>query len=88
MVYSWIVKTTLDISDQVLREIKELSARQGLPMRETVERALRQFLAGAPSKQPFRLKTITTAGEGLVKPRSWEEIRGLIYEGQGGEPSE
>ena len=57
-------------------------------MRETVERALRQYLLGASSAEPFRLKTITTAGEGLVTPRSWKEIRALIYEGQGGEPGE
>ena len=82
------MKTTLDIPDQILREIKEFSARHGLPMRETVERALRQYLAGAPRKQQFRLKTLTTSGEGLLKPRSWEEIRALIYEGQGGEASE
>lgn len=82
------MKTTLEISDQILREIKEFSARQGLPMRETVERALRQYLAGAPSAQPFRLRSISTAGDGMVEPRSWEEIRGLIYEGQGGEPGE
>lgn len=32
----------------------------------------------------FRLKTITTKGEGLVCDRGWSTIRSLIYEGHGG----
>jgi len=79
------VKTTLDISKETLRQVKSLAAREGVPMREVFERGMRAYVAGTTPSKPFRLRTITTKGQGLVKPRDWAEIRELIYEGQGGE---
>ncbi len=79
------MKTTLDISKETLRQVKPLAAREGVPMSEVFERGMRAYVAGTTPLQPFRLRRITTKGQGLAKPMDWAEIRELTYEGQGGE---
>ncbi len=79
------MKTTVEIPDGLLREVKQYAAKQGIFLRTVVERGLAMVLRGAPrSNRPFRLKTVTTKGEGLVCGGSWRVIRSLIYEGHGG----
>lgn len=43
------MKTTLNISDSVMRQLKEEAARQGRTMSEMVEAALRTLLQKPPS---------------------------------------
>ena len=74
---------TLDISKETLRQVKPLATREGVPMSEVFERGMRAYVAGTTPLQPFRLRTITTKGQGLAKPMDWAEIRESIYEGQG-----
>jgi len=79
------MKTTVEIPDDLLRQAKEYAARHGIPMREVIELGLKLALQGRrPSRRAFRLKTITTKGEGLVCDGEWSTIRSLIYEGHGG----
>jgi hypothetical protein len=79
------VKTTVEIPDRLFREAKEYAARHGVPIREVVERGLRMVLEGSsPPRKRFRLKTITTKGQGLASGTDWNAIRSLIYEGHGG----
>jgi len=79
------MKTTVEISDPLFREAKAYAARQGLPLRAVVERGLKQVLhRSAASRKRFRLKTITTKGEGLACDGDWATIRSLIYDGHGG----
>jgi hypothetical protein len=79
------MKTTVEISDELLQQAKEYAARMGIPMREMIELGLQLALYSKKnSRRPFRLKTITTKGEGLVCDGDWSSIRSLIYEGQGG----
>ena len=79
------MKATVEIPDSLLRQAKQYAARHGIPLREVFERGLRIALQNAPSsKRPFRLKTVTTKGEGLVCNGDWSTIRSLIYEGHGG----
>ena len=54
-------------------------------MREVFEHGMRAYVAGTTPSKPFRLRTITTKGQGLARPLDWAESRELIYEGQGGE---
>jgi hypothetical protein len=69
----------------LLRDVKQFAARQGVPMRVIVECGLRLAISGDPLPgKPFRLKTITTKGEGLVCEDNWQTIRSLAYEGHGG----
>jgi hypothetical protein len=79
------MKTTVELPDALFREAKEYAARHGIPMREILERGLRVVLSEArPATRRFRLKTVTTKGEGLVCDADWATIRSLIYEGHGG----
>ena len=79
------MKTTVEISDDLLREAKEYAARHGIPLREVIEFALQQaLLERKPSHRPFRLKSITTKGEGLICDGDWGTIRSMIYDGHGG----
>ena len=79
------VKTTVELPDALFREAKEYAARHGVPMREVMERGLRLVLSESrPARRRFRLKTVTTKGEGLVCDPDWATIRSLIYEGHGG----
>ena len=79
------MKTTVEIPDRLFREAKEYAARHGMPMRAVIELALRAVLENpAPRPKRFRLKTVTTKGEGPACDPDWNTIRSLIYEGHGG----
>jgi hypothetical protein len=79
------MKTTVDISDDLLKQAKEYAARMGIPMREVLELGLQIALQSKkPSRSPFRLKTITTKGKGLACDGDWSVIRSFVYEGHGG----
>lgn len=79
------MKTTVEIPDPLFRQAKEYAARNGIPMREVFERGLQSVVHGSPPPaRRFRLKTVTTKGEGLVCEDDWGKIRSLIYEGHGG----
>lgn len=78
------MKTTVEIPDRLFRQAKEYAARHGLPLREVFERGLSLVVESAPAdRQPFRMKTVTTKGEGAVS-EDWAAIRSMIYEGHGG----
>ena len=78
------MKTTVEIPDQLFREAKEYAARQGIPLREVIERGVSMLVGGAPAGQrQFRLKTITTKGKGAIS-EDWSTIRSIIYDGHGG----
>ncbi len=79
------MKTTLEVPDNLFREAKAYAARHGIPVRKVFELGLRMVLEQAPaSRRRFRLKTVTTKGDGLVCDGDWSAIRSLIYEGHGG----
>jgi hypothetical protein len=79
------VKTTVEISDSLFREAKEYAAKQGITLREVFERGLRMTMKGAPrSRRRFRLKTVTTNGDGLAVDEDWSTVRSMIYKGHGG----
>jgi hypothetical protein len=79
------MKTTVEISDELLQQAKEYAARKGIPMREVIELGLQLALSSKSiSLRPFKLKTVTTKGEGLICNGDWSVMRSLIYEGHGG----
>ena len=80
------MKTTVEVPDGLFREAKAYAARHGMPIREVVELGLRMVLERAPGggRRRFRLKTLTTKGDGLVFDGDWNTIRSRIYEGHGG----
>jgi hypothetical protein len=81
------MKTTIEISDPLMREARETAVREGRTLRSLLEEGLRQVLSGRKKKARFRLRDGSFKGAGLqpgVDLASWEEIRSLIYEGHGG----
>ena len=79
------MKTTVEIIDSLFRAAKRYAARHGIPLREVFERGLQMMIKGAPqSRQRFRLKMVTTKGDGLAVDGDWSNVRSMIYKGHGG----
>ena len=81
------MKTTIEISDSLLEEARRLAAKEGTTVRAYVEQGLRQVIAERKSRGTFKLRKASFKGKGLqdgVKDGSWERIREMIYERQGG----
>jgi hypothetical protein len=80
------MKTTLDISDPLLREARKVAARQGTTLRALVEQGLRRILAEKTSESTFRLRKASFNGRGLhpeLQDANWDRVRDLAYEGRG-----
>jgi hypothetical protein len=83
------MKTTIEISDPVLREARKLAAREGTTLRALVEQGLRYVVEERkPKRKPgAKMPDASVGGRGLrpeLKDAGWEKIRALIYEGRGG----
>jgi hypothetical protein len=81
------LKTTIEISDPLLRQARKLAARQGITLRALVERGLRRVVAEAKPGAAFKLRRASFKGSGLqadLQGASWERLRQLAYEGRGG----
>jgi succinylarginine dihydrolase len=81
------MKTTVDISDNLLEEAKKLAAREGTTVRALIEQGLRQIITARKRPGVFRLRKATFKGQGLqpgVSTATWDQIRDLAYEGRGG----
>ena len=77
------MKTTVDIAGPVLREAREVAARDGTTLRALIEDGLRRVLAEKRRKSAFRLRLVTAGGRGLrpkLRDTSWDDIRDLSYQ--------
>jgi hypothetical protein len=76
------MKTTVDISDQLLRRSQQLAKREGSTLRAILEEGLRLVLKErqTPRSRKFHFETF---GNGGLTPEfrdaTWETIRGAIY---------
>ncbi len=80
------MKTTIEISDPLLREVREVAAREGVTLRALVERGLHHVVAETRRGVPFKLRRASFKGEGLQEElgeASWERLRDLAYEDRG-----
>ena len=50
------MRTTMDISDELLRKAKRRAADEQVPLREVVEAALRRYLSGKTSGGRYKLR--------------------------------
>lgn len=81
------MKTTIEISDPLLREARKVAAREGVTLRALVERGLRRVVIETKPGAPFKLRRASFKGKGLqadVRGASWDRLRDLAYEGRGG----
>lgn len=80
------MKTTVEISDSLLREARKMAAREGVTLRTLIERGLHRVVAETKPGAPFKLRRASFKGKGLqqgLRDASWDNIRDLAYEGRG-----
>lgn len=80
------MKTTVEISDRLMREAKAHAAREGTTLRDLIERGLRLVLRQRGAPDAFRLREVTFRGNGLqpdFRGADWERMREAAYEGRG-----
>jgi len=78
------MKTTLDISDPLLEQVKAIAVRDGETLRALVEQGLRKVVA---ERKAFKLKDASVGTPGAVssyEKMPWDAKRELMYEGRGG----
>ncbi|OFZ99646.1 MAG: hypothetical protein A2Z64_08375 [Betaproteobacteria bacterium RIFCSPLOWO2_02_67_12] len=80
------MKTTIEISDPLLRQAKRVAAKERTTVRALVEQGLRRELGARQRGARFRLRPVTVGGKGLQPgvTHAWERLAALIYEGRGG----
>jgi hypothetical protein len=77
------MKTTVEISDSLLRDVRKLAAREGVTLRTLVERGLHRVLADTKTRTVFKLRRASFRGKGLqpeFRDGSWDRVRDLIYQ--------
>lgn len=81
------MKTTVEISDSLFAEARQLAAQENRSLRALIEEGLRLVIGSRRSKRGgFQLRSASFKGEGLVPdlaPGSWDQVRQRIYEGRG-----
>jgi Arc/MetJ family transcription regulator len=76
------MKTTIEISDELLTRAKERARRERTTLREVVEAALRERLGAPVDHGSFRLKRHPFKGKGRqpgIAEGDWQSVRDLIY---------
>ena len=85
MIWVAILKTTIEISDPLLRKAKKLARRRGTTLRALVESGLRRVLQ-EERPQSFRLDDRSVPGQGLAEGldyAEWAKILERAYEARG-----
>lgn len=78
------MKTTIDIADALMAEVKAAAAQDGRTVRSLVEEGLRKLLAERAEAPPVRaLRDATFTGSGMNPEfvnAPWDAFAELIYE--------
>lgn len=81
-----ILKTTIEISDELARIAKAHAARENITLRALIERGLRLALRADRHPRQFELRDASVSGRGLQAPyrdADWARIREAVYEDRG-----
>lgn len=81
-----IMKTTIEITDDLAIKAKALAAKKGITLRAVIEQGIRRTLETEQSLVKFQLEDKSVGGNGLCmefRDKSWPEIRDAAYEGRG-----
>jgi len=81
------MKTTIEISDPLLKQARKVAAREGVTLRTLVERGLSRVIGENKKPVAFKLRQAAFKGKGLqaeFRDASWETISEVAYEGRGG----
>jgi hypothetical protein len=77
------MKTTVEISDAVLHEARQLAQREGTTLRALVEQGLRHVVAENARGQTYKWRPVISGGQGLrpeLRDATWNDILDLSYE--------
>ena len=80
-------KTTIELSDALLREAKKVALEERTSVKALIERGLRLVVGERRRRGAFKLRRASFKGDGLVAGRSlsdWTAIREQIYAERGG----
>ncbi len=80
------MKTTMDLSDNLLRRAKELARKERLSLKELTEEGLALVLDARQRRKPRKVRPVVVGGKGLApeyREASWSRIREAIYRGRG-----
>lgn len=84
------MKTTIEIPDPLLNQVRELASRQNSTVKALVESGLRTVIRESEARQSsagFHLRRASFEGNGLqpaIRGSSWDRLRELAYEDHGG----
>ncbi|MFC4057400.1 hypothetical protein ACFOWE_03795 [Planomonospora corallina] len=76
------MKTTVDIPDGLLGEVRQLARREGTTLKALIEEGLRSVLARRTEMEGYTLPDASVGGRGLhpgARDVSWEELRAMAY---------
>jgi hypothetical protein len=76
------MKTTVEISDPLLQEAREVAARENTTLRALIESGLREVLDRRKRSTRFRLRDASVKGTGLrpeFRDANWARIREESY---------
>jgi hypothetical protein len=79
------MKTSIEISDPLMRRARALAARDGRTLRDLVEAGLRLVIAADDRGKAFRLRDASVGGHGLRQGLSyddWGKLLEVSYEGR------
>jgi hypothetical protein len=79
-------KTTVELSDGLLREAKRVALKDRTTVKALIEQGLRLVVKERSRRGGFTLRRASFAGDGLVSGRSlqdWSAVRDQIYAERG-----
>jgi len=80
------MKTTVEIPDSLLNEVRNLAIQEHTTVKVLVEEGLRRVTAERKRGKRFKLRNASFRGNGLqphMAGASWQQIRDAAYEGRG-----
>ncbi len=80
------MKTTMDLSDGIMRQAKAVARREKMPLRDLVQEGLLLALKTHALPRSHKVKPVIFSGRGLnpeFQGRSWAEVRDEIYRERG-----
>ncbi len=80
------MKTTVDISDELLKKAKRLAAKRRTTLREIIEQGIRNTVKEHQRGVKYVLPDMSVDGKGLqpeFKNKAWSDIRDAAYDGRG-----
>jgi hypothetical protein len=83
---SHIMKTTIEIADDLFERVQRLARREKTTFRSLTEQGLRLVLRNQENKTDKLPPLVTVGGQGLSEEFqgvSWDRIRDEIYRGRG-----